>query len=92
VILVATIAFVIWRIRYRFFNSDQFKATVCPVCGNEIHRVHRTVIDRILSKTLLPHARRYRCINQECNWSGLRRRRHHEHVQALPDAEVEPEQ
>lgn len=88
-IVIGMIVFVVWRIRYRFFNSDHFKATVCPKCGSEIHRIHRSVIDRFLSVTFLPYARRYGCGNRDCNWSGLRRRRHHDHVQTLPEPEEE---
>ena len=87
IIVIGMVAFVVWRIRYRFFNSERFKATVCPVCGSEIHRIHRTVIDRFLSWTLLPFARRYGCENPDCNWTGLRRRRHHEHIKDLQETE-----
>jgi hypothetical protein len=67
-----------WRIRVRFLTSVSWKATICPRCGNEIHRVHRNWFDHFLSLTLLPSARRYRCANEKCRWSGLRRRRPHE--------------
>jgi len=69
---------VIWRIRYRFANSDRWKMEACPKCGAELHRTHRTTLDHILSTIFLPDARRYRCNNRKCGWSGLRRRLEHE--------------
>jgi hypothetical protein len=89
IIVLAMVAFVVWRIRYRFFNSERFKATVCPKCGSEIHRIHRSLFDRFLTWTLLPFARRYGCENPDCNWTGLRRRRHHEQIKNSPETEEE---
>lgn len=74
------LVYITWRVRYHWRHNEGIRATNCPRCGADIYRVHRSAFDRILSATLLPSARRYRCSNRECNWSGLRRRRHHEHV------------
>ncbi len=76
ILIIATGVFVLWRFRYRFSRSERWRATVCPRCGGPIHRIHRTSLDRILSKTFLPHVYRYQCENSECDWSGLRHHRH----------------
>jgi len=75
IIILFTGVFIIWRVRYRFTHSHYWSAAECPRCRSELHRVHRRLSDRVLAKTFLPHARRYRCENAECNWSGLRRYR-----------------
>jgi predicted RNA-binding Zn-ribbon protein involved in translation (DUF1610 family) len=75
VMVVAALAFIIWRGRYHFYRSEYWKAVNCPKCGSELHRIHRTSWDRFLSRTLLRGARRYQCKNPECGWSGLRERR-----------------
>lgn len=74
--LILALTFVIARIRYRYRSNTDFDATVCPVCASQIKRVHRNRLDRLLSKTLLPGARRYRCVNPTCGWSGLRHQRY----------------
>jgi Ca2+/Na+ antiporter len=74
-LVLLAVPFVIYRLRYRFSQSEHWRATVCPRCGSEMHRIHRRLIDRLLSRTLMPHARRYQCTNAACHWSGLRRRR-----------------
>ena len=72
--IILAVIFALWRIRYRFLHSDRWLATTCPKCGGELHRIHRSKFDHILSRTLLPKSHRYECANPECNWSGLRRR------------------
>jgi len=72
------LAFVGWRVRVRFLSSRYWRATVCPVCGGAIHRVHRSLWDKAVSRVFLPHARRYRCENTTCSWTGLRKARHRE--------------
>jgi hypothetical protein len=74
-VLLAT-PFVIYRVRYRFRLSERWEPTVCPKCSARLHRIHRTRLDRLLSHTLLPGARRYECANPACSWNGLRRNRH----------------
>ncbi len=85
VLVLAGLAFIVWRGQYHFYRSEYWKAVDCPKCGGTLHRIHRTSWDRFLSHTLLLGARRYQCKNPECGWSGLRqkrdedrRRRHHE--------------
>jgi hypothetical protein len=75
VLVLAGLAFVIWRGRYHFYRSEYWKAVNCPKCGSKLHRIHRNSWDRFLSRTLLLGARRYQCENPECGWSGLRERR-----------------
>jgi len=82
------LVFVAWRIRYRFSRSGRWEADQCPRCGSELHRVHRSGFDRILCGTFLPDARRYRCDDKCCAWTGLRRRRaseHHHHPSTFPE-------
>ena len=79
VLLILAIVIVVWLIRHRFTNSTTIQAAACPRCGSPLHRVHRKYFDRLLSQTFLPHARRYRCANSSCRWTGLRRPRHRLH-------------
>jgi len=74
---VGAIAFIGWRMRVRFLSSPYWRATACPRCGNPIHRVHRSLLDKAVSKVFLPHARRYRCEKADCGWTGLRHSRRH---------------
>ncbi len=78
-LVVAGLAFIIWRGRYHFYRSEYWQAVNCPKCGSDLHRIHRTTWDRFLSNTLLRGARRYHCRNKECGWSGLRQKREDEH-------------
>ena len=78
ILLIVFLLFVTWRIRYRFTNDDRWMVETCPKCGAELHRTHRSTLDRILAAIFLPNARRYRCNNRKCGWSGLRRRLEHE--------------
>ena len=75
VLVLAGLAFVIWRGRYHFYRSEFWKAVNCPKCGSVLHRIHRSSWDRFLSRILLRGARRYQCKNPECGWSGLRQKR-----------------
>jgi hypothetical protein len=70
------VGLLIYRIRSRILKSAVWRATVCPVCQSPLHRTKRSGIDRFLARTMLPHARRYICSNEECRWTGLR---HHIH-------------
>ena len=72
--IVFAVLFVLWRIRYRFLNSDRWQSVTCPRCGDEIHRIHRSRFDRFIGKIFLPYAGRYECMNEDCYWTGLRRR------------------
>lgn len=74
-LVLACLAFILWRGRYHFYRSEYWKAVNCPRCGSVLHRIHRTSWDRFLSRTLLLGARRYQCKNPECGWSGLRQKR-----------------
>ena len=66
------IVFIIWRFRVRLLHSKHWNASVCPRCGSRLNRKHRSRLDHLLSHTLLPDARRYRCPNPDCGWTGLR--------------------
>ena len=75
-LVFAAITAVLWRFRSRFLNSDNWNASSCPKCGSSLHRIHRTGFDRILSRSILPDARRYLCSSRECGWEGLLRQIH----------------
>jgi hypothetical protein len=77
-LVLLAVGFIIWRIRYRFHTNKRWETDLCPKCSNPIMRVHRSWWDRILGAIFLPDARRYRCVNPECGWSGLLRRHIHQ--------------
>jgi hypothetical protein len=66
------ILFIALRARYRYLTSQRWLSPYCPRCKSELHRVRRSSFDRFLSRTFLPHARRYLCKNTECRWTGLK--------------------
>lgn len=68
-ILGAAVALVL-RVRWRLQNSPQFTTLKCPQCGADIHRIHRTPADHLIS-AIVP-VRRYRCGNRDCRWRGRR--------------------
>jgi hypothetical protein len=74
-LVAGALVFTFWRARLRFISSTYWQSKVCPRCGSGVMRVHRRSLDRLLSATFLPDARRYRCTNVTCGWSGLR---HHD--------------
>lgn len=74
---IGAVGFIGWRLRVRFLSSPYWRATMCPRCGGPIHRVHRSLLDKAVSKVFLPHARRYRCEKANCGWTGLRHSRRH---------------
>lgn len=81
---------IVWRIRYRFHTGKRWALDTCPKCSSPIMRVHRKWPDRLLGATLLPEARRYRCVDPQCGWSGLLRRHiHHHHRQEEPVPGIE---
>lgn len=84
---LSAVLVLIWVIRWQFLNAKTWSPSECPKCGSELHRIHRTSFDRLLSQTLLPEARRYRCENPYCHWDGLRRHRReepHRHHRTVP--------
>lgn len=87
-LVLLAISFAIYRVRYRFTVSERWQATECPRCGGGLQRTRRNSIDRFLSHTLLPSARRYQCENAGCRWSGLRRKRPHQDQLQLPLREL----
>ncbi len=74
-LLVLVAGLVVWRVRWRIMNSPRLTEMRCPLCGSELHRVHRRTRDRIVG--LLVPVRRYGCRNASCGWRGLRVRRPH---------------
>jgi len=89
-LILLAVGFIVWRIRYRFHTDKRWEIEACPKCSGSIMRVHRKWWDRVLGATLLPEARRYRCMDPQCGWSGLLRRhgRHqHHHSEKVSGAE-----
>ena len=77
VVVLAGMAFILWRVRYHLQKSEHWQVRECPRCKSSIHRIHRTTTDRLLGFLVLPHSRRFRCDNSNCRWTGLRYGRHH---------------
>jgi len=69
-LVTAAVVALVWRVRWRFQHSEAFTALRCPRCGGNIHRKHRNIGDRLIS--IVVPVRRYRCVNSECRWRGLR--------------------
>jgi hypothetical protein len=69
-LVIAAAVALVWRVRWRFRHSEAFTALRCPRCGGNIHRKHRNIGDRLIS--IAVPVRRYRCVNSECRWRGLR--------------------
>jgi hypothetical protein len=78
-LILLAAGFIVFRIRYRFRTDKRWGTELCPKCSSPIRREHRSGWDRLLGATFLPEARRYRCVDTQCGWSGLRRRHIHHH-------------
>lgn len=73
-LIILAVIFVLWRIRYRFIRSERWAGSYCPKCGGRIHRKHRSSVDRFIGKVLFQDSARYKCSNEECDWTGLRQK------------------
>lgn len=69
-LIVSAVVAIVGRLRWRLQRSPSLTELCCPKCGGNVHRKHRTLPDRLLS--LLVPVHRYRCVNYECHWQGLR--------------------
>ena len=59
----------------QIFMKPSPTASQCPSCGEPVSRIHRRLVDRLVS--LFRSKRRYRCENPACRWEGnlpIRRR------------------
>jgi predicted RNA-binding Zn-ribbon protein involved in translation (DUF1610 family) len=74
-LLAAVAATFAWRQRNRLATSEHFSASACPACGGELHRIHRSSLDRLAGRLTGIPLRRYRCSDRSCGWQGLLRRR-----------------
>jgi hypothetical protein len=84
-LILLAVSFIVWRIRYRFQTGKRWTVDYCPKCSGPIMRVHRNLWDRLLGATFFPEARRYRCVDTKCGWSGLLRRHiHHRRHRSEP--------
>lgn len=70
VLILGAVVALAARIRWRLRRSPRFIVLQCPKCGRDIHRIHRTRLDHVIS-VFVP-VRRYRCTDRECRWQGLR--------------------
>ena len=73
-LIILAVLFILWRIRYRFIRSERWAGSYCPKCGGRIHRKHRSSVDRFIGKVLFQDSARYKCSNEECDWTGLRQK------------------
>lgn len=69
-LILGALMAIVLRMRWRLVRSPRMTMLKCPTCGGEIHRVHRTHIDHLIS-VFVP-VRRYRCASRACRWQGLR--------------------
>ena len=60
----------VWRARWGILHSEYLSSPICPECGSPLHRVHRHTRDRLI--TWIVPLRRYRCVDPDCRWTGLR--------------------
>lgn len=77
-LLVAVAALLAWQMRTRLAQSPRLLATACPTCGGDLHRIHRSSLDRLAGRLSGLPLRRYRCTDRACGWQGLLRRREHQ--------------
>jgi hypothetical protein len=77
-LLVAVAALLAWQLRSRLAESTRLRATTCPACGGDLHRIHRSSLDRLAGRLSGLPLRRYRCSDTSCGWQGLLRRREHQ--------------
>lgn len=85
ILLLATLAFIIWRARWRFLRSARFNRENCPRCASPLVRVHRTRLDRLWMQLFRLKAYRYRCRDPHCGWSGLLKPVHHRRRKSRPE-------
>jgi len=71
ILILAALGAIAWQARARYLRSPRYRSKTCPRCGGSLQRIRRRSLDRFLSQNLLPDARRYRCANPDCRWSGL---------------------
>ncbi len=67
-------AFIYAEIRHLLGQRLQSIPKICPRCQGPLRHIHRTWFDHLLTALLLPDTYRYRCLNPNCQWSGLRSR------------------
>lgn len=70
VLILGAVVALVLRVRWRLQNSPQYTELKCPLCGSDIHRIHRTTADHLIS--MIVPVRRYRCGNRDCGWRGRR--------------------
>jgi hypothetical protein len=68
VLLIVALIGIPIRSRWWVMNKSPWLVIACPRCGGAIHRVHRTLPEKMISK-IIP-IRHYRCF--KCRWSGSR--------------------
>ncbi|MCX7706668.1 MAG: hypothetical protein N2204_01495 [Anaerolineae bacterium] len=70
VLILGAVVALLLRVRWRLQNTPRYTELKCPRCGGDLHRVHRTTADHLIS-VVVP-VRRYRCGNRDCRWHGRR--------------------
>jgi hypothetical protein len=76
-LLLVFLGISVWRVLARMADSVSLPADVCPSCGGDLHRIHRSSFDHLLGNISGVPLRRYQCNDETCGWQGLRRRRDH---------------
>ncbi len=69
-LILGAVAALVLRVRWRLQHHPRYTELKCPRCGGDIHRIHRTTTDHLIS-AFVP-VRRYRCGNRDCRWRGRR--------------------
>ena len=63
----------IWWYGRRVIQQRAARGETCPHCGqDQFQRAHRSLPEHLFGTGL--KVRRYRCLNPDCGWEGLRRR------------------
>jgi uncharacterized protein YbaR (Trm112 family) len=76
VLLMLALAFIAWRLRYRFIRSRFWNIRACPRCHGPLQRIHRTSMERLFARITMLPTHRYHCTNPDCGWTGLRGHTH----------------
>lgn len=69
VLIIIASGLILYRIRERILDSGRFDLDRCPVCNTRLERTHRRLGDFLIT-TWFP-LRRYSCMNNTCQWTGL---------------------
>ncbi|MFC1888449.1 hypothetical protein ACFL4G_01705 [Thermodesulfobacteriota bacterium] len=69
VLIIIATGLIMFRVRDRILDSGRFDLDKCPICNTRLERTRRKSRDYLVT-TWLP-LRRYSCMNNTCQWTGL---------------------